>query len=192
MFKYKNLRQVFVLIIILLLTLFFIFIAENKKPVVATSYKKGLFSGEIPAIWSEYGNGFGHIIQPVSDSNIIEIYGYDSYAKYVIDSISPSIIMFSDVPSDRLDTFIITPKLKEVLISKAKKENNYSIKVFGKNTFEVIAFDEREEGGRFAEYFLQLPDASDGTKEVALFIEYQSTSLDFRKGVIKYLSTISI
>jgi hypothetical protein len=191
MLKYKNLQISAVFLVAVFVYIIISFAPQNSKHLSPGEYKVDLLGGEVPSTWSEYGNGFGDISTPVHDPSGLRGGGYDGYAKNVFGSISPHLIMFSDVPSDRVDTFLITPELKEIMMSEEKKESNYSVKMYGKNKYDVLTLNENEEGGRLAEYFLELPDTSDGTKEVALFIEYQSTNADFHLAVERYLSTIS-
>ena len=165
-------------------------------PIVAqeqTQYKRtSYYGGEIPTTWSEYGNGY--IVAPLDDVSILQNED-EGYAHSVEESISPTAIVFSDIPIARLDGFTITPHARDVLVAKGKKYGTDSSKVLGDNTFEVIEFPHDSEGSITREYFYALPDSSDGVHEAGVFIEYahpldSDYDPNFQNDVEHYLATM--
>ena len=161
---------------------------ETMSPSVA--YKQAFLGGQIPSTWSEYGNGFGTSATPISDEKIIASAGGQTYAQHVVDSISPSQIIFSDVPYSRIDTFSITSQLRDKLIAKAQAANTYTTQTISRNSFDVISFNSTTEGSPDAEYIYKTASTSVAKSEFELFIVYPSDTSSFRKGVARYLGTI--
>lgn len=153
-------------------------------------YKDAFMGGQIPSSWSEYGNGFGTIATPVNDEKVITGAGGETYARYVIDSVSPSPIMFSDVPYARVDVFSITPQLQAKLIAKAQAANTYTRQTIGQNEYDVISMPDKAEGSPAAQYIRTFSSPGGSSSEVKLFIVYQSDSASFRKGVARLLATL--
>lgn len=209
----KNKKQKYfwpVAIIIILVLCATVFVSSQKEQNSNKDYKTSFFGGEIPTSWSDYRNGFGNTSSPVDEMSIVSRLSQDGYAKYVLNSVSPNPIIFSDIPFERLDVFFITPKLKEELLSKdelileAKKQGRFETKLIGNNKLDTITIIEQEQQDSdskaitrtYKKYFLEIPKTWNTPLEVYYFIEYpsedSSINTEFSNSVGHYFSTIKI